>query len=196
LDAIGTFDEATFGLGYGEENDFCMRALGAGFVHVLDDATFIYHAGHRSFGATRGRRVLRAHRALRRLHPAYLPTIAAFMRADPLRGARERVGEGLRPARRPLAAGLPESVVHGWPPWNSAGTEVYARGLALRQARDREVAVFARVADPGRRLGEVTEVVDGGARVRLTVNNFTQRDPLSRNAMRDRRIQADFARFL
>ena len=51
LRAIGPFDEERFGLGYGEENDFCMRASRAGFVHVLDDATFVYHAGQRSFGA-------------------------------------------------------------------------------------------------------------------------------------------------
>jgi glycosyltransferase involved in cell wall biosynthesis/GT2 family glycosyltransferase len=199
LDAIGAFDEARFGQGYGEENDFCMRALRAGYVHVLDDATFIYHAGQRSFGKSRDARVRRALGALRRLHPGYLPTIAAFMREDPLRAARERVADALRPPRRALAAGLPESVVHvvhGWPPWNSAGTEVYARGLALRQARDREVGVFARIADPGRGRGEVTEAVDGGARVRLLVNNFTQRDPVSRNALVDRRLQADFGRFL
>ena len=199
LDAIGAFDEARFGQGYGEENDFCMRALRAGYVHVLDDATFIYHAGQRSFGASRDARVRRAVRTMRRLHPAYLPAIAAFMREDPLRAARERVAEALRPPRRPLAPGLPAGVVHvvhGWPPWNSAGTEVYARGLALRQTRDREVGVFARIADPGRGRGEVTEAVDGGARVRLVVNNFTQRDPLSRNALVDRRIQADFGRFL
>src|SRR4029078_568222 len=47
LDAVGAFDEARFGQGYGEENDFCMRALRAGYVHVLDDSTFIYHAGQR-----------------------------------------------------------------------------------------------------------------------------------------------------
>jgi len=199
LDAVGAFDEARFGLGYGEENDFCLRALQAGFVHVLDDATFVYHAGQRSFGAGSGPRVRRAQRVLRRLHPAYLPTVAAFMREDPLRAARDRVAEGLRPPRRPLAPGLPGSVVHvvhGWPPWNSAGTEVYARGLALRQARDREVGVLARIPDPARAPGEATELVDGGARVRLLVNNFTQRDPLSRNALRDARLQADFARFL
>ena len=199
LDAIGPFDEARFGRGYGEENDFCMRALRAGYVHVLDDATFIYHAGQRSFGPSRDARVRRAQGTLRRLHPGYLPTIAAFMREDPLRAARERVTDALRPRRRALAAGLPESVVHlvhGWPPWNSAGTEVYARGLALRQARDREVGVFARIADPARVRGEVTEVVDGGARVRLLVNNFLQRDPLSRNALVDRRLRADFSRFL
>ena len=199
LDAVGAFDEARFGQGYGEENDFCMRALRAGYVHVLDDSTFIYHAGQRSFGASRDARVRRAQRTLRRLHPAYLPAIAAFMREDPLRAARERVTDALRPPRRARAPGLPAGVVHvvhGWPPWNSAGTEVYARGLALRQARDREVGVFARIADPGRGRGEVTEAVDGGARVRLVVNNFTQRDPLSRNALVDRRLQADFGRFL
>jgi len=199
LEAVGPFDEARFGLGYGEESDFCARALGAGFVHVLDDATFVYHAGRRSFGPSREARLRQAARVMRRLHPAYMPTIAAFMREDPLRPARERVSEGLRPPRRPLGPGLPASVVHlvhGWPPWNSAGTEVYARGLALRQARDREVAVFARIADPGRPLGEATELVDGGARVRLVVNNFTQRDPLSRNAIADGRLRADFARFL
>jgi glycosyltransferase involved in cell wall biosynthesis/GT2 family glycosyltransferase len=199
LDAVGAFDETRFGMGYGEENDFCMRALRAGFVHALDDSTFVYHAGQRSFGASRDALVARALRVLRGAHPAYLPTIAAFMREDPLRAARDRVGEALRPPRRPRAPGLPSSVVHlvhGWPPWNSAGTEVYARGLVLRQARDRDVGVLARAADPGRRLGEATELVDGGARVRLLVNNFTQRDPFSRNALRDRRLRADFARFL
>src|SRR3546814_11876110 len=31
IDAIGLFDEASFPEGYGEENDFCMRALAAGW---------------------------------------------------------------------------------------------------------------------------------------------------------------------
>ena len=149
LDAIGAFDEARFGLGYGEESDFCARALAAGFVHVLDDATFVYHAGRRSFGASREARARRAARVMRRLHPAYMPTIAAFMREDPLRAARDRVGEALRPPRRPLAPGLPGSVVHlvhGWPPWNSAGTLViWQRPMRLRQIRSLEsTAVWAR----------------------------------------------------
>ena len=109
------------------------------------------------------------------------------MKADPLREARA-AGDG-RPAppkRTPVADGVPRRivhVVHGWPPWDRAGTEIYARGLAVRQAGDREVGVYARIADPGRGAGEATELVDDGARVRLVVNNFTQRDPLSRNAL-------------
>jgi glycosyltransferase involved in cell wall biosynthesis/GT2 family glycosyltransferase len=199
LEAVGPFDEQRFGLGYGEENDFCMRASRAGFVHVLDDATFVYHAGQRSFGASRPALARTAMRALRRAHPDYLPLIAAFMKADPLAEVRARVADALRPARRAPAPGQPRRVVHvvhGWPPYDRAGTETYARGLATRQAADREVAVYARVADPERRLGEATELVDSGARVRLVVNNFTQRDPRSRNALSDARLARDFARFL
>jgi GT2 family glycosyltransferase len=198
LDRLGLFDAERFGLGYGEESEFCFRALKAGFLNVLDDATFIYHAGQRSFGASRSGRVKAAHRAMSRLHPEYLPTVARFLREDPLRPARERVLQGLR-GRRPAIFRGPRRVlhlVHGWPPWNPAGTEVYARRLALRQAAWREVTVYARMADPGRSLGEALEVDDGGARVRLVVNNFTQRDPLSRNALHDRRLAADFAALL
>ena len=62
MDEIGLFDEAGFGLGYGKEADFCMRASARGFLHVLDDATFVFHEGQRSFGATRRRRVKAAER--------------------------------------------------------------------------------------------------------------------------------------
>ncbi len=198
LDRLGPFDEERFGLGYGEESEFCFRALKAGLLNVLDDATFIYHAGQRSFGAARAARVEAAHRALERLHPEYLPTVARFLREDPLRAARERVLAGLRGPRIARSTG-PRRVlhlVHGWPPWSSAGTEVYARRLALRQAAWREVAVHARRAGTGQELGEALEVEDGGVRVRLVVNNFTQRDPLSRNALHDRRLTADFRRLL
>jgi O-antigen biosynthesis protein len=203
LDRLGLFDERSFGLGYGEESDFCFRALANGFLNVLDDATFIYHAGQRSFGASRQERVTAGHRALRRRHPAYLPTVARFLREDPLRPVRDRVVAELRReerSRRPAAAPRgPRRIVHlvhGWPPWSSAGTETYARRLAVRQTAWREVAIYARVADPGRQRGEAKELWDEGARVRLVVNNFTQRDPFSRNALHDRRLSADFRRFL
>jgi len=203
LEQVGLFDDKSFGQGYGEESEWCMRALKAGYAHVLDDATFIFHEGQRSFGASRDRRVRSAHRAMRRLHPEYLATVAAFIREDPIRPLRQRVLAELRPARglhlTGQLSGRPERVlhiVHGWPPWNSAGTEVYAAWLARRQAKAREVAVYARIADPERAKGDAIELLDGGVRVRLVVNNFTQRDPFSRNALRDRALEADFGRFV
>src|SRR6185295_13972018 len=75
LEQVGLFDSKSFGQGYGEESEWCMRALKAGYAHVLDDATFIFHEGQRSFGASSGERVANAHRATARLHPEYIATV-------------------------------------------------------------------------------------------------------------------------
>ena len=40
---IGAFDFKTFGLGYGEENDFVLRARKAGYSVVIEDAVYVYH---------------------------------------------------------------------------------------------------------------------------------------------------------
>jgi GT2 family glycosyltransferase/glycosyltransferase involved in cell wall biosynthesis len=206
LAQLGLFDRRSFGLGYGEESEFCMRALKAGYAHVLDDATFIFHEGQRSFGSSHAPRVAAAHRQLARLHPEYLATVARFLRDDPLQPIRERVMAALRPPWRPDRNGRrPGSpvrvlhVVHGWPPWNHAGTELYAAWLVRRQAEHREVTVFGRIADPARArlgIGDALELVDGGARVRLLVRNFDERDPRSRNALASRPVERDFARLL
>ncbi|HKR64875.1 MAG TPA: glycosyltransferase, partial [Thermoanaerobaculia bacterium] len=194
LDDLGLFDAARFGLGYGEENDFCMRALARGWLHVADDATFIDHAGHRSFGASRAAQLRRARRTLSRVHPRYMRTIADFMRRDPLAPVRARIAAALAPPKR--EALRVAHVVHGWPPFQHAGTELYAYWLVKRQREKHEVAVYARGADPARADGETVELSDGGARVRIVTNHFTARNPLRRNALRDRALERDFARFL
>lgn len=48
---IGVFDEAAFPRGYGEENDFSMRALRAGYINVVDDRTYVFHKRSASFGS-------------------------------------------------------------------------------------------------------------------------------------------------
>ena len=199
LEDVGPFDEARFGLGYGEENDFCERAGAKGWRHVLDDATFVFHRGGGSFGAESTVRIRRALRVLARLHPGYFRRISRFLREDTLAPVRSRVVQALRPLRPRMEAQAPARVahlVHGWPPHGVGGTEVYARALALAQAGHREVAVYARLADPGRRLGEALELEDSGIRVRLVVNNFLQRDPVSRAALHERAFSADFGAFL
>ncbi len=49
LDKIGNFDEKKFPRGYGEENDFCMRALRAGWHNIVCDKTYVYHKRSQSF---------------------------------------------------------------------------------------------------------------------------------------------------
>lgn len=95
LDDIGLFDARRFGMGYGEENDFCMRALARGWLHVADDATFIHHAGNRSFGASHVQQYRRAQVMMSRMHRRYMPTIAEFMKRDPLAPVRARIESAL-----------------------------------------------------------------------------------------------------
>jgi hypothetical protein len=64
----GLLDAATFGAGYGEENDFCLRAARHGWRHVLACDTFVYHQGGASFG-TSGRGLYRRNQTL--LHARY-----------------------------------------------------------------------------------------------------------------------------
>ena len=51
FEKIGYFDEQAFPQGYGEENDFCIRAGQAGFELAVVDDLFVYHAKSKSFGS-------------------------------------------------------------------------------------------------------------------------------------------------
>jgi GT2 family glycosyltransferase/glycosyltransferase involved in cell wall biosynthesis len=53
LEAVGYMDETSFPLGYGEENDFCLRAQDAGFELAYADDTYVFHAKSKSFGSAR-----------------------------------------------------------------------------------------------------------------------------------------------
>ena len=88
LQAIGDFDEAHFGKGYGEENDFCIRAHNAGWLnlHTLD--TFVRHVGGISFGDSKSERELNAMRTLAQLHPRYDSEVHRFIGRDPAQWAR------------------------------------------------------------------------------------------------------------
>lgn len=91
LQAVGAFDEHNFGLGYGEENDFCMRAAKAGWRHALCADTYVYHVGGVSFGERQTALQEQARAALTALHPDYDDRIQAFVRADPARPLRVAV---------------------------------------------------------------------------------------------------------
>lgn len=199
LEAVGLLDER-FGAGYGEEVDWCLRARAAGFVHLVDDATFVFHAGAGSFGPARAARVRRAERVLYRRYPAFRGGLARFLAADPLGEVRARILRALQPRRESRAdasrAARVLHVVHGWPPAASGGTEQYARALALFQASFREVRAHVRRSEPSRPRGHAMEFEDGGVHVRSVANDFTQRNPVSRNAVRDTLLAKDLARFL
>ena len=90
LDTIGLFDAETFGLGYGEENDFCMRAIKAGYRNVLCDDTFVAHVGSRSFDARTEALKARNMQRLLDKHPEYLNLVRRFITEDPIAPIRAR----------------------------------------------------------------------------------------------------------
>ncbi len=91
LEALGDFDAATFGRGYGEENDFCMRASAHGWRHVLCDSAYVVHHGGASFSLTGERPGGEALRRLNARYPSYNALVAEFIRADPLAPIRDAV---------------------------------------------------------------------------------------------------------
>ncbi|TMG92241.1 MAG: glycosyltransferase [Betaproteobacteria bacterium] len=122
IDSIGSFDPV-FGLGYGEENDFCMRAAGAGFRNVLCDDAFVVHLGGSSFGAKRSDLARRNMAILLEHHPDYLDLVGAYIAADPLRPLRELALTHYRRLINPLPGLL--HVIHG----HGGGTEYHVRAL-------------------------------------------------------------------
>lgn len=82
LDQVGAFDVAAFGRGYGEENDFCMRAAQRGWSHRLACDTFVYHAGGVSFGAGKSERLEEALDVLAGRYPTYARLVAEHVKAN------------------------------------------------------------------------------------------------------------------
>ncbi len=91
IDRIGLFDEAVFGKGYGEENDFSMRARQAGMRNVLCDDAYVVHLGNRSFGPLGLKPDESSMRRLLSRHPDYLRTVQEFIAEDPLSARRNEL---------------------------------------------------------------------------------------------------------
>jgi len=121
LDAIGAFDPA-FGAGYGEENDFCMRAAAAGFRNVLCDDAFVVHVGGRSFEGAKETLGVRNTALLLERHPGYLDLVRDYIERDPPGPLREAARTAHDRLHGPPLAVL--HVIHG-----GGGTEVQARVL-------------------------------------------------------------------
>ena len=85
LEDVGEFDEVSFDKGYGEENDFCLRARSRGWRNVAAPNVFVRHVGGRSFGAAKEALTTRNQRIIEQRYPGYGNFIAKFLAADPLR---------------------------------------------------------------------------------------------------------------
>ncbi len=111
LNEVGLFREDLFAQGYGEENDFCIRARHLGWRHVAVPGLFVAHAGGASFGGAKAQLTARNLTLMNRLHPGYDALIARFLKADPLAQARFRI-DALRWRRRRSRKGAVVLITH------------------------------------------------------------------------------------
>lgn len=89
INAIGNFDEVAFPEGYGEENDFCQRALKKGFLNLLAPHVMVGHARSQSFGDERRAALVKVGRdAVDAMHPEYTADIRAWNGSAEMAGIR------------------------------------------------------------------------------------------------------------
>jgi GT2 family glycosyltransferase len=79
---VGLFDVESFGRGYGEENDFCLRATARGWRHLLACDTFVYHEGSVSFGAAATAAQEQGMAVLGQHYPHYARLVAQHVKLD------------------------------------------------------------------------------------------------------------------
>ena len=91
LNEVGLFDEKTFGRGYGEENDFCQRAIAKGWSNVIAADVFVRHWGSVSFQGEKASLASAALRRVEKKHPNYLLDVAEFIKREPLAEIYQRI---------------------------------------------------------------------------------------------------------
>lgn len=90
IDAHGLFDAQAFPRGYGEENDFCMRLLKAGWTHLISPWSFVFHVRSASFKGERDGLSKAGMDVVNQRYPDYGSLVqAAFMWDPVMAGLRE-----------------------------------------------------------------------------------------------------------
>ena len=88
---VGLFDIENFPRGYGEENDFCMRAAATGFRNVLCPNAYVAHEGGVSFShSTQALMKIGGERLLAK-HPTYDAQVSEWIARDPVKARREEI---------------------------------------------------------------------------------------------------------
>ena len=149
LDAVGLFRADLFAQGYGEENDFCLRARHLGWRHVAAPGVFVAHVGGHSFGGAAAHLRARNAALLERLHPGHMALIDAFGKAEPLAEAKRRFDLARWRAARRRGSEATVLVTHS----DGGGVErQIGASIARHQAAGRRVIVLrpARLPDGGK----------------------------------------------
>lgn len=103
ITAVGYFDAEAFPRGYGEENDFCMRALRAGWQHCIAPRAYVYHQRSASFGCDRAVLLQQGRQIVDQRYPDYAALIQDAFSSSDVVAMRKRAA---------LLAQIPADLVH------------------------------------------------------------------------------------
>ena len=93
---VGQFDIENFPRGYGEENDFCMRAAAAGFRNVLCPNAYVAHEGGVSFSESTAALMKIGGERLLTKHPTYDTQVSEWIARDPVKARRDEIAATLK----------------------------------------------------------------------------------------------------
>ena len=94
IDKIGILDEETFGRGYGEEVDWCLRASVAGYRHVVAGNLFVAHYHCGSFDSAEKRRLIADHAdIIKTRYPFFTGAVSAHLKDNGV--AWRRLGQAM-----------------------------------------------------------------------------------------------------
>ena len=93
LSATGNFRAEIFAQGYGEENDFCIRARHLGYTHVAAVGAYVAHRGGVSFKTSTKALVSRNSKLINQLYPGYNNLIKKHIKEDPAAPFRAALDE-------------------------------------------------------------------------------------------------------
>ncbi len=91
LNQVGLLDDQGFPRGYCEENDWCQRAIQAGWRHVVDGRTYVLHHQAASFGPERNQLLQANRRVLDERFPSYKAQVQRFLQAPEMEQMRQTV---------------------------------------------------------------------------------------------------------
>jgi GT2 family glycosyltransferase len=125
---VGGYDEA-FGLGYGEESDWCMRARTRGWKVVGVEDTFVYHRGKATFKDYKQKSFKETNYQLfmERWSDLYSKAMAEYHARDALRPLREAYVRMDSPAAPPVLSAFIDRVRVGGPAYAAVEAGRYIR---------------------------------------------------------------------
>lgn len=134
-DKIGLFNEI-FGKGYGEENDWCMRAMKLGYKNIIVTNLFVYHKHGGSFTNQEKQKLLQRNlQILQTLQPEYEHLVERFVKSDPLKQIRELLKAKILSTYRDSQI----IIDHSW----GGGANEFSKTLVLKDG----LTIFVRYID-------------------------------------------------